>query len=80
MLTVVLYIVIPKGLLPEQDTGLITGVVQADQNIAFPQMEQRTKAVAEALRKRSGGDRRVGLHRRRHDEPHAQPGPAQSSC
>ncbi|MGE8249498.1 MAG: efflux RND transporter permease subunit, partial [Stenotrophomonas bentonitica] len=50
VLTVVLYIVIPKGLLPEQDTGLITGVVQADQNIAFPQMEQRTKAVAEALR------------------------------
>ena len=39
-----------QGLLPEQDTGLITGVVQADQNIAFPQMEQRTRQVAEALR------------------------------
>jgi len=51
VITVFLYIVIPKGLLPEQDTGLITGVVQADQNVAFPQMEQRTKAVAEALRK-----------------------------
>ncbi|WP_305806588.1 efflux RND transporter permease subunit [Stenotrophomonas sp. YIM B06876] len=51
VLTVLLYIVIPKGLLPEQDTGLITGVVQADQNIAFPQMEQRTRAVAEALRR-----------------------------
>src|SRR5690606_4392010 len=51
LLTVFLYIVIPKGLLPEQDTGLITGVVQADDNIAFPQMEERTKAVAEALRK-----------------------------
>ncbi|MFZ0870589.1 MAG: efflux RND transporter permease subunit, partial [Rhodanobacter sp.] len=51
VLTVFLYIVIPKGLLPEQDTGLITGVVQADQNVAFPQMEQRTQAVAEALRK-----------------------------
>ena len=50
-LTVVLYIVIPKGLLPEQDTGLITAVVQADQNVAFPQMEQRTKAVADALAK-----------------------------
>jgi len=50
-LTVILYVVIPKGLLPEQDTGLITGVVQADQNVAFPQMEQRTQAVAEALRK-----------------------------
>jgi multidrug efflux pump len=51
VVTVFLYIVIPKGLLPEQDTGLITGVVQADQNVAFPQMEQRTQAVAEALRK-----------------------------
>jgi len=51
VLTVFLYIVIPKGLLPEQDTGMITGVVQADDNIAFPQMEERTKAVAEALRK-----------------------------
>jgi len=50
VLTVFLYVVIPKGLLPEQDTGLITGVVQADDNIAFPQMQDRTKAVAEALR------------------------------
>ncbi|NID17377.1 efflux RND transporter permease subunit [Luteibacter yeojuensis] len=50
-LTVALYVVIPKGLLPEQDTGLITAVVQADQNVAFPQMEQRTKAVADALAK-----------------------------
>ncbi|MBN8923764.1 MAG: acriflavine resistance protein B [Rhodanobacter sp. 68-29] len=49
--TVFLYIAIPKGLLPEQDTGMITGVVQADQNVAFPAMEQRTSAVAEALRK-----------------------------
>jgi len=49
--TVFLYIVIPKGLLPEQDTGMITGVVQADQNVAFPAMERRTQAVAEALRK-----------------------------
>lgn len=51
VLTVFLYIMIPKGLLPEQDTGLITGVVQADDNVAFPQMEKRTKAVADALRR-----------------------------
>ena len=51
VLTVALYVIIPKGLLPEQDTGMITGVVQADDNVAFPQMEQRTQAVAEALRK-----------------------------
>ncbi|MGH8031054.1 MAG: efflux RND transporter permease subunit [Luteimonas sp.] len=50
-LTVVLYVLIPKGLLPEQDTGLITAVVQADQNIAFDQMQQRVQAAAQALRK-----------------------------
>ncbi len=54
IVTIFLYIIIPKGLLPEQDTGLVTGVVQADQNIAFPAMEERTKAVAEALRKVPG--------------------------
>ena len=50
VVTIALYVLIPKGLLPEQDTGLITGVVQADQNVAFPAMEERTKAVAHALR------------------------------
>ncbi len=50
VLTVALYVLIPKGLLPEQDTGLVTGVVVADQNIAFEQMQKRTQAVAQALR------------------------------
>jgi multidrug efflux pump len=50
VVTIALYVLIPKGLLPEQDTGLVTGVVQADQNIAFPAMEERTKTVAETLR------------------------------
>ncbi len=48
--TILLYIAIPKGLLPEQDTGLITGVVQADDNIAFPAMESLTQQVASRLR------------------------------
>ncbi len=51
VVTIALYVLIPKGLLPEQDTGLVTGVVQADQNIAFAAMQERTQAVAEALRK-----------------------------
>lgn len=50
-LTVLLYVAIPKGLLPDQDTGLVTAVVQADHTVAFEQMQQRTIAVAEALRK-----------------------------
>ncbi|MES2405159.1 MAG: efflux RND transporter permease subunit [Pseudomonadota bacterium] len=49
--TVLLYAVIPKDLLPEQDTGLITGVVQADNDIAFPAMSRSTQAVTAALRK-----------------------------
>ena len=49
--TVFLYIVIPKSLLPEQDTGLITGVVQADPSIAFPSMERRMQTVMAALRR-----------------------------
>ncbi|HET7562808.1 MAG TPA: efflux RND transporter permease subunit [Rhodanobacteraceae bacterium] len=49
--TIVLYVAIPKDLLPEQDTGLITGVVQADNDIAFPAMEKHTQAVTAALRR-----------------------------
>ena len=49
--TVLLYAVIPKDLLPEQDTGLITGVVQADSDIAFPAMEKHIEAVTAALRR-----------------------------
>ena len=49
--TVLLYVVIPKDLLPEQDTGLITGVVQADSDIAFPAMERHIQTVTAALRR-----------------------------
>ncbi|MEO8672111.1 MAG: efflux RND transporter permease subunit [Tahibacter sp.] len=49
-LTVALYIMIPKGLLPEQDTGLVTAVVEADENIAFGLMRERTENAATALR------------------------------
>ncbi|THD10785.1 efflux RND transporter permease subunit [Metallibacterium scheffleri] len=51
VVTVFLYVVIPKSLLPEQDTGLITGVVQADPSIAFPSMERRMQAVMAAVRR-----------------------------
>ena len=49
-LTVLLFVSMPKGLLPEQDTGMITGVVQAEETIAFEAMLERTRRVAEALR------------------------------
>ena len=43
--TVRLYIVVPKGFLPIQDTGIVTGSTLADPNISFLAMEERQRAV-----------------------------------
>jgi multidrug efflux pump len=48
-LTVFLYIEIPKGLFPTQDTGLIQGVSEADQDISFPAMEDRQQQLANVI-------------------------------
>jgi multidrug efflux pump subunit AcrB len=47
--TVWLYIVVPKGLLPQQDTGLIVGVTDSAQSISFKAMIARQRAVAEIV-------------------------------
>ena len=44
-LTVVLYIVVPKGLFPQQDTGLLNGVTEAAQDVSFPAMKEYQKQV-----------------------------------
>ncbi len=49
--TILLYFVIPKGLLPEQDTGLIIGVTDAAQSISFKAMIARQRMVSDAVRK-----------------------------
>jgi len=48
-LTVYLYIIIPKGLFPIQDTGIIQGVSEADQAISFPAMSERQQALAKII-------------------------------
>ena len=48
--TVWLYIIVPKGLLPQQDTGLIIGVTDSAQSISFKAMVERQRAVAEIVR------------------------------
>src|ERR1043166_5464635 len=45
--TIWLYVIVPKGLLPQQDTGLIIGVTDADQSISFKAMVARQRAVGE---------------------------------
>ncbi|MEO6052431.1 MAG: multidrug efflux RND transporter permease subunit [Chthoniobacterales bacterium] len=49
--TVLLYMIVPKGLLPQQDTGLIIGVTDAAQNISFQSMVDKQKDITEILRK-----------------------------
>ena len=48
--TVWLYVIIPKGLLPQQDTGLIIGVTDSAQSISFKAMVARQRAIADIVR------------------------------
>ena len=47
--TVFLYIVIPKGFFPVQDTGLIQGISEAEPSVSFEAMAQRQQALAAAI-------------------------------
>jgi multidrug efflux pump len=49
--TVWLYIVIPKGFLPLQDTGLIFGVMEGGQEVSFTEMKRLQAEVEHAIRK-----------------------------
>ena len=46
VVTVLLYVVIPKGFFPIQDTGLIQGITQAGPTVSFAEMAKRQKALA----------------------------------
>ena len=45
-LTIFLYVVIPKGFFPIQDTGVIQGVSEAAQTVSFTEMSNRQQALA----------------------------------
>ena len=48
-LTALLYVVIPKGFFPVQDTGLIQGISEAPQSISFSAMAERQQRLAAVL-------------------------------
>jgi len=50
-LTAILYIVIPKGFFPTQDTGLIQGITEAPESISFKAMAEQQRTLAEAILK-----------------------------
>jgi multidrug efflux pump len=47
--TIVLYVVIPKGFLPLQDTGLITAVTEAGPEVSFAEMMRLQELVVQAI-------------------------------
>jgi len=49
LVTLALYVFIPKGLFPVQDTGVILGISEAPQNVSFPAMAERQQALARVI-------------------------------
>ncbi|MFI5175626.1 MAG: multidrug efflux RND transporter permease subunit, partial [Terriglobia bacterium] len=49
--TILLYIFVPKGFFPVQDTGVILGVSDAPQNVSFTAMAHRQEALAQVILK-----------------------------
>lgn len=56
VLTAVLYLFIPKGFFPSQDTGLIQGVTIASQDVSFSEMARRQQQLAEIVLKNPAVD------------------------
>ncbi|MDV3437954.1 MdtB/MuxB family multidrug efflux RND transporter permease subunit [Pseudomonas otitidis] len=50
-LTVVLYLAVPKGFFPVQDTGVIQGITEAPQSVSFRAMGERQQQAAEVILK-----------------------------
>jgi HAE1 family hydrophobic/amphiphilic exporter-1 len=47
--TVALYIVVPKGFFPQEDTGFLTGITEAATDTSFEAMSVRQKAITDIL-------------------------------
>jgi hydrophobic/amphiphilic exporter-1 (mainly G- bacteria), HAE1 family len=52
--TVLLYVAIPKGFFPQQDTGIITGLSDAPQDISFEEMVRRQHALLDVVARDPG--------------------------
>ncbi|NNM70119.1 MAG: MMPL family transporter [Gallionella sp.] len=53
-LNVYLFMIVPKGFFPTQDTGVMFGTIQADQAISFQAMSQKLKRIVDIIRHEPG--------------------------
>jgi multidrug efflux pump len=56
-----LYAVVPKGFVPQQDTGLLVGSIQADQSISFQLMQRKLRQFVDIVRSNPAVDTAVGF-------------------
>ena len=49
--SIYLYIIVPKGFFPQQDTGRLSGNIQASQDISFQAMRQKLTEVVEIIQR-----------------------------
>jgi multidrug efflux pump len=49
VLTLFLYVIVPKGFFPVQDTGVILGISDAPQSVSFSSLAERQKALARVI-------------------------------
>jgi multidrug efflux pump len=59
-LNVVLFVIVPKGLFPTQDTGRLIGSLQADQSVSFQAMTQKLRQMIDIVQRDPAVDHVVG--------------------
>ncbi len=59
--SIALYVVVPKGFFPDQDTGRLMGSIQGSQDISFQAMQQKLEEFMDAVRADPAIDRIVGF-------------------
>ncbi|WP_024873174.1 multidrug efflux RND transporter permease subunit [Tolumonas lignilytica] len=60
-LNVILYITVPKGFFPQQDTGSLNGTIRADQSISFQAMQTKLQYFINAVSQDPAVDKVIGF-------------------
>ncbi|MBN3004094.1 multidrug efflux RND transporter permease subunit [Chromobacterium alkanivorans] len=60
-LNVYLYLAVPKGFFPQQDTGRLNGMIRADQNISFQAMQQKLQRFITVVSQDPAVDKVLGF-------------------
>ena len=63
--SIILFTIVPTGFFPQQDTGRLSGNIQASQDISFQAMEKKLKAIVNIIMKDPADGYGDGVYRQR---------------